>query len=277
MHGRFLVPTHHFYMKGIDMDENALAKSDPPEDIQAHTNTLLDNLALLQRLYPQLNVDWKLLEWACIYHDIGKLYSKFQSKIKPGGRRCPGELPHGMMSVFFIDVPALKSTGFSNDDIRLLFQAVAYHHERQVDFDNQRLEEEIRYEIEKQDLRARYERFVYPLLPGRQVYEMVREKYFSVKKRISDDNKDFFRAVMLKGMLNRLDYAASAHIDVESPNEFLNGSLDALLSRWKAESPVGCWNQMQCYLRENTDKNVIVIAQTGMGKDGRRTAVAWQS
>ena len=136
------------------MDENALAKSDPREDIQAHTNTLLDNLALLQRLYPQLNVDWKLLEWACIYHDIGKLYSKFQSKIKPGGRRYPDELPHGMMSAFFIDVPALKSTGFSNDDIRLLFQAVAYHHERQVDFDNQRLEEEIRNEIEKQDLRC---------------------------------------------------------------------------------------------------------------------------
>lgn len=248
-------------MEGIKMDENALAKSDPLEDIQTHTDALLDNLALLRRLYPRLNVNWKMLWWACIYHDIGKLYSKFQSKVRPGGCRYSDELPHGMMSTFFIDVPALKSTGFNNDDIQLLFQAVAYHHERHIKFDNQRLEEEIRYETEKQDLRVRYERFAYPRLPGRQIYEEVRKKYFSAGIRIPNDSKLFFPYIMLKGMLNRLDYAASAHIDVENPNDFLCDSL----SHWLAEAHI-CWNQMQCYLHKNADKNVIVIAQTGMGK-----------
>ena len=70
---------------------------------------------------------------------------------------------------------------------------------------------------------------------------------------------------MLKGNINRLDYAASAHIDVEIPNGFLNGSLDALLSRWQQSHPMLPGTKCNA-IYVNTDKNVIVIAQTGMGK-----------
>jgi len=38
------------------------------------------------------------------------------------------------------------------------------------------------------------------------------------------------------------------------------------MSRWQEKQPNVHWNDLQNYMRQNTDKNVIVIAQTGMGK-----------
>ena len=66
------------------MDEQALAKSNPKEDIQSHTDELLKNLDLLKLLYPQIKVNWNLLYLACIYHDLGKINEKFQIRIKTG-------------------------------------------------------------------------------------------------------------------------------------------------------------------------------------------------
>ena len=59
------------------------AKSDPPESINEHTEKLLRNLKILRNVYENIvdknpNVDerlWNLLEIACVYHDIGKVYS----------------------------------------------------------------------------------------------------------------------------------------------------------------------------------------------------------
>ena len=37
---------------------------------------------------------------------------------------------------------------------------------------------------------------------------------------MKEDRDYFFKSVKLKGLLNRLDYAASAEIPVEEPNDF---------------------------------------------------------
>ena len=64
--------------EGYAIDNNALAKSYPLEDIQTHTNILLENLFF--KNHPTL-LKWDrlydLLEVACIYHDLGKLYQCF--------------------------------------------------------------------------------------------------------------------------------------------------------------------------------------------------------
>lgn len=56
-----------------------LAKSDN-ETIVEHTKELLKNYEILKNLYPRINVNWELLEIACLYHDLGKMNSKFQKK-----------------------------------------------------------------------------------------------------------------------------------------------------------------------------------------------------
>lgn len=76
----------------------------------------------------------------------------------------------------------------------------------------------------------------------------------------------FLRLTILQGLLNRLDYAASAHIPVEVPQDFLPAALENLISRWQKKDPCIVWNDLQVYMKENPDKNLIVIAQTGMGK-----------
>ncbi|MDD4237604.1 MAG: CRISPR-associated helicase Cas3', partial [Desulfotomaculaceae bacterium] len=245
------------------MEERALAKSNPKETIQEHTDKLLENLALLRKIYPNLfaDIDWDILYWACVYHDLGKLNSKFQERIRTG-KRFINEIPHGLISLAFIDYKMLKEKGLEKKDLKLLFQAVAYHHDRKMPFQNSDIEEEFA------GLSAPSGRFKYDKLPQKLfLAEYIDQRYFSVNERFYEEQgKSFFRFIMLEGLLNRLDYAASAHIPVENPNDFLEGALDGLMDRWKEVNEKAHWNDLQDYMRNNADKNVIVIAQTGMGK-----------
>lgn len=241
------------------LDEHALAKSNPKEDIQTHTDKLLDNLSLLKSLYPNLSVDWDLLYWACVYHDLGKLNLKFQERIKYG-KRSVDEIPHGLLSLAFIDHRGLKEK-FGRDGLRLLFQSVAYHHDRKMPFENSDIEKEFT------NLHVPLKRFQYDKLPERFLATVIDQRYFSINERFYEGQGElFFRFIMLEGLLNRLDYAASAHIPVENPNDFLEEAMDALMDRWQKDDDKVKWNDLQNYMRSTTDKNVIAIAQTGMGK-----------
>lgn len=242
------------------MDQHALAKSDPPEDIQTHTDALLDNLKLLKHLYPNLLVDWDLLRWACIYHDLGKLNEKFRARINKE-KRYPDEIPHGLLSLAFIDNKLLEAKGYDKKRIKLLYHAIAYHHDRKMPSQNNDIEEEFA------GLKIPLEHFEYDKLPSKFCADEINQHYFSVNGRIcEEDGEIFYQFIMLEGLLNRLDYAASAHIAVENPNDFLVEAMDKLMERWRQKNHAACWNELQNYMRDNADKNVIVIAQTGMGK-----------
>lgn len=242
------------------MDEHALAKSNPKEDIQTHTDKLLMNLNLLRDLYPNLLVDWDLLHWACVYHDLGKLNFKFQERIRTG-KRYANEIPHGLLSLAFIDYRLLKENGYDRKKLKLLYQAVAYHHDRKMPFYNEDIEKEFA------GLEIPFERFEYDKLPRKFRAEKIDQRYFSINERFNEEQGDkFFCFIMLEGLLNRLDYAASGNIPVEKPNDFLNEAMDELMDRWRKENQKACWNDLQKYMRNNTDNNIIAIAQTGMGK-----------
>lgn len=243
------------------MDENALAKSAPKEDIQTHTDNLLKNVDILKQLYPNLLVDWGMLHWACVYHDLGKLHFKFQDRIK-GIKHHPDEIPHGLLSLAMIDHEALRKKGHDKKAIKLLFQAVAYHHDRTMPFQNEEIEEEF------PGLYPNFERFEYKELPEKYQANEIDQRYFSVNKRFYEERNGelFFRFIMLEGLLNRMDYAASADIPVESPNDFLSAAMDALMCGWQEKDKDANWNDLQIYMRNNPDNNLIVIAQTGMGK-----------
>lgn len=242
------------------MDERALAKSFPKEDIQTHTNELLTNLELLKRLYPQINTDWELLYKACIYHDLGKMNEKFQNRIKTG-KRFENELPHGLLSVAFINHKKLREEGYEKNQIKILYQAVAYHHERDMPFQNSDIESEFP-ELEKQ-----FSHFQYEKLPNKFLAKYIDQRYFYVNERVYEEQGDiFFQFIMLKGLLNRLDYAASANIPVENPNDFLETAMSDLIERWQKSDSKVSWNDLQKYMLRNKKRNVVIIAQTGMGK-----------
>ena len=243
------------------MDERFLAKTKPyKEDIQEHTDILLKNYEILKELYPNLYIDWELLFLACIYHDLGKMNHKFQKKLR--GFSNEDEIPHGLISIGFIDTDYLEAKGYNEKEISLLYQAVAYHHDRKMPDSIEEVESEI------ENLRDIFSEFHYGKLLTKTINSNIDGVFFRLNKRFyeSRDGDYFYRYVMLKGILNRLDYAASAHIEVEHRNDFLINSLEDLMQSWKNENPKACWNELQCYLRDHQNDNVVVIAQTGMGK-----------
>ncbi|HEY9063190.1 MAG TPA: CRISPR-associated helicase Cas3' [Pseudobacteroides sp.] len=225
---------------------NYLAKSNPSETIQEHTDKLMKNLDLLKCFYPDLLINWQLLETASLYHDMGKMNLKFQSKIE-GRKKYSDEIAHNLLSLAFLDKNELKKQ-FNDQEIVILAQAIAYHHER-GDYDAPN------YKNEVEALKSEATNFVYDKVKITTI-KKISNKYFS-NERFYETSKDFFEYVKIKGLLNRLDYAASGGIDVEVKNDFL---------RYGLESLNYSWNDLQLFMKDNSDKNVVVVAQTGMGK-----------
>jgi len=248
-------------MGGITLKE-FLAKTYPRETIQDHTEQLLENYNLLKSTYPSLNIDWDMLYMACLYHDLGKINKKFQDRLKFGAKD-DSEIPHGILSLAFIDYVDLEEKGYSEDDISVLFHAVGYHHDRELDFNIKDVDDEIEL------MRKNVDDFKYGKFKEIALNDTIEDTFFVLKDRIyrgRDGEKKFFKYVMLKGLLNRIDYSASAHIPVENKNDFLLDSMEKLLINWKAKKPDAEWNKLQKFMIENRDKNTVVAAQTGMGK-----------
>ncbi|MBC1912693.1 CRISPR-associated helicase Cas3' [Listeria booriae] len=242
-----------------------LAKSNPEETIQEHTDNLLTNYKILQEIYPEIPVNWYFLKLACLTHDLGKMNVYFQEKVS-GGRRNKKEIPHNYLSVAFVPYKKLKEDGYSKEEIQLLFQAVARHHERDIHFT---LEE---WSSEMQKLEQEWNGFTYGALGDNRAYRnRIPSKYYQVSVRIFEgDNAQsfelFIQYVLLKGLLNRIDFAASAYIDVEKPNDFLESALNNQLQTFRKSNPAADWKPLQKYMYAHQQDNIIVVAETGMGK-----------
>ncbi|MBC1977523.1 CRISPR-associated helicase Cas3' [Listeria marthii] len=242
-----------------------LAKSKPDETIQEHTDKLLLNYQLIKELYPKIEVDWYLLELVCLLHDLGKMNVLFQKKMICGGRPS-GEIRHGFLSVAFVPVKKLKALGYSKKDIKLVHTAIALHHERKRKTDVEQ------WKLEVQKLGEQWNDFSYEKLQDNAEYkEIISLDYFYPGSRIFEGNSAadaeiFKKYVLLKGLLNRIDYAASGGIDVELENDFLMDSMEVQLAHFKAENPEADWNALQKYMMQHQNDNIVVIAETGMGK-----------
>ena len=257
------------------------AKSNPKETLQAHTDKLLKNLNILKNLYPNLFINWDILymlKLVCIYHDMGKINEEFQKMIN--GNRVKQSLPHGVFSLCFLDTDDLYdevadrfSTEEKNEEIiekktvnliKILVNAIAYHHEREIPKDYKEI---ITKNLES--LQKQLEDFEYDKININKV-KNIDDEYFTSGNRImpNKDSEIYEKYILIKGLLNRIDYAASAgeEIEVEKENNFLTESLEKLLNEWQKKKSDSGWNELQNYMIENRDENVIAIAQTGMGK-----------
>ncbi len=249
-----------------------LAKSKPQETIRFHTDRLLDNYQLLRDSYGDrfIHMDermWQLLKWAVEYHDVGKADTNFQNRLRESldlpllPQTHNYQVPHNFLSVVLIP---LYQLGLNEEECRLLVQAIGYHHEREV--------------IIKQDLRNKVKEIILEdiLLKIDDLIEhmkipLINKPAFSsfdwLKKRYrwgttEEERAVFLKYVMLKGLLHRLDHAASAHIDIEQGvAQNIGEYVISYFQKKKFKK-----RDLQLFAEVNKDKHLIVIAQTGMGK-----------
>lgn len=240
-----------------------LAKS-AGETIIQHTENLLKNYDLLKKYYPEIPVNWSLLRLICKYHDLGKMNELFQQKIREGTMKKEGEIPHALLSIALLPVKELKKV-YGVADVKAMTYAIALHHER--DF-SQLTKDQYDNEIAKLQVPAKHFPFSELGLPFPNEIERPDARFYRFLHRPSSKNDYFKLYVMLKGLLNRIDYAASGDYPVEYPANFLSHNMSRVLNGWKQKSPTGTadWNEMQKYVEQHQNDNLIVIGQTGLGK-----------
>lgn len=223
---------------------NALAK--PSETIEQHTDKLLECAKVLYDLgYIKSEQLYKDLLVACKNHDMGKINSQFQIRIKRKSRfNYEIEVPHAVLSIFFVN------DSECNDYTSVLF-AVLYHHYRK----------ESPMNVFRRD-RQLVEKFLTELNFQSNDYNKMRRNLSKVKKifqtNLNDKQKQY--AVLLKGLLHKCDYSASANIPCEKKNDFLLDSIED----WR--SGKFQYNTLQEFCIANRNENIMVTAPTGMGK-----------
>lgn len=255
------------------MKNNYLAKSNG-ETVLEHTEKLIKNFKILTDIYPNLNVNKELLLLFCIYHDLGKININFQKNIENFAFNNYSGIMHGLLSLAFINVEKLL-TEFEISDVKALIYSVALHHER--DF-SQITKKDYSSEIEKMNIEVK--NFIPTLEKLKRIFteetgrkielfndeklKKLPSKFYKLGERLYsyDDYEIFKKFVMLKGLLNRIDYASSAYIEVEKENDFLEKELE----NFKKKLKIFEWNKMQQFMVENRKRNVILKAQTGLGK-----------
>lgn len=156
------------------------------------------------------------------------------------------EVVHNVLSGFLLDPDEfLHLKEPKMDYYRVLF-AVLYHH----DYGDPWKLIEQNYELIKK------------LLQGVHTFNI---KKNSTKSYVLDMMKDPI-AIKVKGYLHKCDYSASGDYISEYPNDFLDQAMKNVLSKWRQNDPDADWNGLQDFCKQKENENIIVIAQTGMGK-----------
>lgn len=219
----------------------------PDESIYEHTKLVLEGCKiLLENEYIDKETSI-MLKPACQYHDIGKLNKHFSLRLKNGTKFNPKlEVGHNILSAFlasyYIDLETEKKD--------IVINAILNHHHYIENYsyinENRSL---INTSLEEMNLNLKiddetFKQKVISSIGNRRIQKLK-------KNRTTPDY------IKVKGLLNKCDYAASAHIDVELKNDFLEDSISKLDYDW---------NEMQIFCQENKDSNLIVVGSTGLGK-----------
>ena len=195
--------------------------------IEEHTNDVIKRAIKLNRLKYINNID--LLLKACESHDIGKANVEFQNRIKNKTKfDSSKEIGHNILSALMID----KNDFDTEDDYIKVLYSVLFHHNHVNNFE----ELENKRELAKTLVNVKTN---------------INRRILNKLKNVDIDTE------VLAGLLKKCDYSASADIEIEYENDFLVRSVNSLKYNY---------NELQNYMIENRDKNVIAIAQTGMGK-----------
>lgn len=267
------------------------AKSEPienPETLLQHTKTLLKEFDSFKQLYRDRILSllpekyremfWQLLELVILYHDLGKIHTPFQTRIRasinfkrkkynlPLLSDIPHsdieEVPHNLLSPAFLKDVVKQYP----EEIRpVVYQVVAYHHDNEreeyfvVDRDNW---EKIVNVIEK-DINPNVSRLANLQNELKISIPQDLSGVYKIFPRISkSDNSLYGLYLFLKGLLHRIDHSASAHLDIE--RNPISQSEGKITSHFTSKNILNIWQKPEAI--NLADKNVILVASTGIGK-----------
>lgn len=248
------------------------AKSEPEESIKEHTQGLLDRLEILQKNYGKQILEnkgieekkfWELLHLACIYHDIGKVYTPFQNMLKKKLKKSETKtefsntIKHEKLSPLFI--PKEQIIELNKEEKRALMQSIYYHHERE----DISLDKNLVNEIIQKDIKPRTEELEKELgIPLNHMPNNTYLGYVGNDKRIKQRDTIYKEYCLLKGLVHRLDHSASAHVQIEDiTDEKIGDHIERVMQEKEFIK-----NELQKYCQENQDENMVIIGSTGMGK-----------
>lgn len=192
---------------------------------------------------------YALLRTACHYHDYGKANPEFQNRLKNGGKfNDSKEIGHNILSLYFLN----EKDFLQPECYYIVANAILNHHHYVHNYNE--------LEDIKQD-RHNKAAILETLLSGFDTKDIRRKNIRKIKAIRSNPT-----AVLVQGLLYKCDYSASAHLPIELPNDFLCQGMSQLLVKWQRRNPASSWNPLQEFCRTHTNENIVVTAQTGMGK-----------
>jgi CRISPR-associated endonuclease/helicase Cas3 len=236
--------------------------------IREHTDKLLENLQKLKDYYRKEIEElipkglptelkerfWEILELACEYHDYGKIHCKFQEKLGNKNIKPIKGLPevrHNLLSPVFVNV----EDELIRKIVRLL---VLHHHPVEVE----EVSAESVEKVLKEEFKFEKNHLSFMLMLRKREEDYLRDNVAKMFKIPVDGLVLYYR--LLKGLLLRIDHASSSkyaqEVEDRPPDDTLS-FVDEFF-RQKGNSP----NEMQTFVRENRDKNLVIIAPTGAGK-----------
>lgn len=216
--------------------ENYLAK--PDETILEHNQNLHNSANKLKELGYLNDKEIEELLRICIdCHDLGKVNEEFQKRIRAHTKfNDEKEIYHNILSIFLINPDLFKN---KEDYYRCLHIVLNHHNYCNPFMTMEDKENLIEYLLND------FDSFF--------ISSKTRKK---INNYITDE-----KAIIVKGLLHKCDYSSSAHLQIEYENNFLEESLE----KFKNEHNFN-WNELQKFSEKNRDKNILTIAQTGMGK-----------
>ena len=217
----------------------------PNESIFEHVEKLKMHAENFYKLGYLSEDEYLLLIKCCEYHDLGKANPEFQNRILSKTKfNEDKEIYHNILSSFFV-----KPEDFNKEDFLTILAITLFHHAyMDIDGINTCVDEQ-------QDL---INNLLFDF--SSEIQSISRGTIRKIHKNFLSDNSlsDLMRRYfIIKGFLHKCDYAASANLSIEVANTKLLENLENLGYKW---------NEPQKFMISNRDKNVVLVAPTGIGK-----------
>jgi CRISPR-associated endonuclease/helicase Cas3 len=259
-----------------------LAKSNPEKTIREHTDEVFACYLSLKQTYPDAFTAemWKAIETAIFCHDLGKINYRFQNMLYKAlqlPQQLPDvlkasysemgvdQIPHGILSLLYLDYENCFKMLGEKMALGVLW-AICLHHNRK---NLMTLLEKAEFiaAIIREDLMKSGENIP---IKGELILESPDENnHYRLDETQLTDSSQWLVYARIKGILNRADYAASGGLETIEIDPLQDGLSIAQIVRNKLPG----LREVQQFMDERQEKNLIVVAATGIGKT--EAALLW--